>query len=69
VFTQHESPEEQAAEARGGTHDEWMVLLTLGSEGKVGFQFGDAGTLTFCIHKQDLAVADFSNVVLSTESS
>jgi uncharacterized protein YwqG len=69
VFTQHESPEQQAAEAKGGTHDEWMVLLTLGSEGKLGFQFGDAGTLTVCIHKRDLAAADFSNVVLSTESS
>jgi hypothetical protein len=44
VFTPHESPEEQAAEAKGGTHHEWMVLLTLGSEGKLGFQFGAAGT-------------------------
>ena len=69
VFTQHESPEEQSAEAKGGEHDEWMVLLSFCSDPRIGFQFGDSGTLTFCIHKRDLAAEDFSRVVATMESS
>lgn len=69
VFTQHESPEEQSAEDRGGDHGEWMVLLSFCSEGKVGFMFGDAGTMTFCIHKKDLAAGDFGRVVATQETS
>jgi hypothetical protein len=69
VFTQNESPEEQAAEDCGGQPDEWMVLLTLGYDGKTGFCFWDAGTLSFMINKRDLARGDFSNVVAFIESS
>lgn len=69
VFTQHESPEEQAAEDSGGQHDEWMVLLRLGYDRNPGFCFWDAGTLSFMIHKRDLANQDFSRVVAFIESS
>ncbi len=67
VFTQHESPEEQAAARYGGEPGEWLVLLKLESLGD--FQFWDAGTLTYCIHKKDLAINDFSRVHASIESS
>ncbi|MGV3761185.1 DUF1963 domain-containing protein [Parapedobacter sp.] len=67
VFTQHESPEEQAAARFGGEPSEWMVLLNMESIGK--FSFWDAGTLTYCIHKKDLAIADFGRVHTSIESS
>ncbi|MBA3708018.1 MAG: DUF1963 domain-containing protein [Planctomycetes bacterium] len=69
VFTQHESPEERAAEKCGGLSDEWMVLLSLGYGRKTGYCFWDAGTLTYSIHKRDLQIADFSNVFASIESS
>lgn len=64
VFTTCESPEEQAAEALGGFHNDWMVLLSLESE---VMQFGDAGTFTFVINKQDLEIGDFSRVVGTLE--
>ena len=67
VFTQHESPEEQAAARFGGEPGEWCVLLNLESIGE--FSFWDAGTLTYCIHKRDLAAADFSTIFASIESS
>lgn len=67
VFTQHESPEEQAAARFGGEPGEWMVLLNMESIGE--FSFWDAGTLTYCIHKKDLAIADFSRIHSSIESS
>lgn len=67
VFTQHESPQEQAAAAMGGFAHEWMTLLCLESVGD--FCFWDAGTLTFSVHKRDLAIADFDRVVASIESS
>ncbi|TXI46372.1 MAG: DUF1963 domain-containing protein [Lysobacter sp.] len=67
VFTQHESPQEQAAAAMGGFAHEWMNLLCLESVGD--FCFWDAGTLTFSVHKRDLAVADFARVVATIESS
>ena len=69
TFTQHESPETQAADQRGGTPEEWVPLLRLGYDAKVGFCFWDAGTLTFNIHQQDLARYDFSKVHVSLESS
>ncbi len=69
TFTQHESPQEQAADQRRGQPEEWVPLLQLGADSQVGFQFWDAGTITFCIHQEDLRRADFSRVHLSLESS
>ncbi len=67
VFTQHESPQEQGAVKFGGHAHEWMNLLSLESIGDLNFW--DAGTLTYSIHKQDLAIAEFGRVVASIESS
>lgn len=67
VFTQHESPQEQAAGKLGGESNEWLVLLNMESIDE--FNFWDAGTLSYCIHKKDLAIKDFSNVYTSIESS
>jgi uncharacterized protein YwqG len=69
TFTQRESPQKQAAAKRKGQAHEWVPLLQLGWDGKVGFCFWDAGTLTFCIHQEDLRRWDFSNVQVSLESS
>jgi uncharacterized protein YwqG len=69
VFTQHESPEEQAVENKNGEINEWMNLLCLGWDKNTGYCFWDAGTLTYTIHKKDLAIGDFSNVVATIESS
>lgn len=69
TYTQHESPETQAANQLGGTPNEWVPLLKLGHDMKVGFCFWDAGTLTFTIHQEDLRRHDFSNVVVTLESS
>lgn len=69
TFTQHESPETQAANKMGGTPEEWVSLLKLGYDKQVGFCFWDAGTLTFTIHQEDLRRVDFSNVQVSLESS
>lgn len=69
TFTQHESPQEQAAAKRKGQPHEWIPLLQLGWDGEVGFCFWDAGTLTFSIHQEDLRRWDFSNVHVSLESS
>lgn len=69
VFTQHESPEEQAAEALGGLEDEWLNLLMVHSDHSSGFQFGDYGTLTFTVHKQDLMAVEFGTIYDSVESS
>lgn len=69
TFTQHESPQEQAADQMRGQPDEWVPLLQLGADDYVGFQFWDAGTITFCIHQEDLRRADFSRIHLSLESS
>ncbi|BDS11372.1 DUF1963 domain-containing protein [Aureispira anguillae] len=67
VFTQHESPQEQAANKFGGEPSEWLVLLNMESVDE--FNFWDAGTLTYCIHKKDLAINDFSKISVSIESS
>lgn len=67
VFTQHESPELQAAMKLKGNAEDWIVLLNVKSVGD--FQWGDAGDLFFVIHKSDLAKKDFSNVFVSLESS
>jgi uncharacterized protein YwqG len=69
TYTQHESPQEQAANTLRGQPDEWVPLLQLGWDGKVGFCFWDAGTLTFTIHQEDLRRWDFSRVHVSLESS
>lgn len=69
TFTQHESPRDQAAAKQKGQSSEWVPLLQLGWDGDVGFCFWDAGTLTFCIHQEDLRRWDFSNVQVSLESS
>ena len=67
VFTQGEWPQQQAAEALGGEPTNWLVLLCMESAGE--FSFWDAGTLTYCIHKKDLAIKDFSKIHTSIESS
>ncbi len=69
VFTQKESPQERAARAKGGWPEEWIVLLALGHDNNTRFNFWDAGTLYFVIHKVDLANLDFSNVYCGLESS
>lgn len=60
VWADDETSTEQAAIARGGRADEWINLLVLESVGD--FCFGDAGSVAFCVHRQDLAAGDFSNV-------
>lgn len=69
VFTQHESPQEQAALAHKGNPEDWVVLLKVDSDNNCGFCFWDAGELFFVIHKSDLAKGDFSKVYSSIESS
>lgn len=69
VFTQHESPQEQAALKFKGNPEDWVVLLKVYSDNKCGFCFWDAGELFFVIHKSDLAKADFSKVYASIETS
>jgi len=69
TFTQHESPQHQAANALRGQPCEWVPLLQVGWDSNVGFCFCDAGTVTFCIHQEDLRRHDFSNVHVSLESS
>lgn len=67
AFTQHESPELQAALAWKGDPQDWVILLLVSSKGN--FQWGDAGELFFVIHKSDLAKRDFSKVFVTMESS
>jgi len=67
VFSQHESPQEIAAAKFNGEPEEWVVLLNMESADE--FDFWDAGTLTYCIHKKDLAIKDFSKISASIESS
>ena len=69
VYTQHESPQEQAMYIHNGQIDEYVNLLTLRFDKHTGFCFWDAGDLTYTIHKKDLAIADFSKVVATIESS
>ena len=69
TYTQHESPQHLAANALRGQPSEWVPLLQLGWDSNVGFCFWDAGTVTFCIHQEDLRRHDFSNVHVSLESS
>ena len=59
----------ETAKLKLGEADEWMNLLSIDADPRVGFCFWDAGTLTFTVHKKDLAIADFSNVCISLESS
>lgn len=66
-FTQHESPELQAALNQKGNPQDWVILLLVKSCGD--FQWGDAGELFFVIHKSDLAKRNFSNVFITMESS
>lgn len=42
TYTQHESPQEQAADKLRGQPGEWVPLLKLGWDGNVGFCFWDA---------------------------
>ena len=67
VFTQHESPELQAALSKKGEPQDWITLLQVSSQGD--FQWGDAGDLAFVIHKSDLSKKDFSNIFCTMESS
>ncbi|UPK67444.1 DUF1963 domain-containing protein [Chitinophaga filiformis] len=69
VFKQHDTPEMEAANAKKGKPEEWMVLLRVGSDNNPGFQFWDAGEIYFVIHKSDLEKKDFSNVYCGLESS
>ena len=69
TFTQHESPQEQAAAVFTGSPEEWVPLLQVGYDDRVWFCFWDAGTLTFCIHQEDLRRNDFSRVHVSLETS
>lgn len=66
-FTQHESPELQAALKLKGNPQDWVILLRVASAGD--FQWGDAGDLFFVIHKSDLAKGAFNNVFATMESS
>ncbi|MFX1704881.1 DUF1963 domain-containing protein [Chitinophaga sp. CC14] len=66
-FTQHQSPELQAALACKGNPEDWTILLTVKSRGD--FSWGDAGDLFFVIHKSDLAKKDFRKVFITIESS
>lgn len=66
-FTQHESPELQAALNLKGNPQDWIIMLLVKSRGD--FQWGDAGDLFFVMHKSDLAKRDFSNVFVTMESS
>ncbi|MGF6847408.1 uncharacterized protein YwqG [Chitinophaga sp. W3I9] len=66
-FTQHHSPELQAALACKGNPEDWTILLTVKSRGD--FSWGDAGDLFFVIHKSDLARKDFRRVYVTMESS
>ncbi len=66
-FTQHESPELQAALSKKGEPQDWITLLKVTSRGD--FQWGDAGDLAFVIHKSDLLKKNFSNVFCTMESS
>jgi len=68
-FTQHESPTETAAFAKGGKPGEWINLLTVESFNVKEVCIWDAGTLTYSIHKQDLAILDFANVNVFISSS
>lgn len=67
AFTQHEDPEHQVSLHQKGVPEDWTVLLKVGSRG--GFMWGDAGDLSYVIHKSDLAKGDFSNVHCTLESS
>jgi len=67
VFTQHESPEERAAAKFGGEPEDYLTLLNLESLGE--FSFWDAGTLTYCVHKKDLAIVVLDRVAAFIESS
>ena len=67
MFTQHESPELQAAIQLKGNVQDWIVLLKVTSAGD--FQWEDSGDLAFVIHKSDLAKKDFSQVFVTVESS
>jgi len=69
VYFQGESPQEYAAQQKGGVEDDWMLLLSLVSDSHTVFGFGDAGTLNFAIRKSDLLAKKFTNVVASIESS
>ena len=67
VFTQHEDPEHQVSLVQKGNPEDWTVLLKVGSQGD--FMWGDAGDISYVIHKSDLAKGDFSNVYCTLESS
>jgi uncharacterized protein YwqG len=43
-----------------GSPNDWILVLEVNS--KFGFMWGDAGRLYFCIHKEDLAMRNFSEV-------
>jgi len=62
TFTQHESPQQQAANDLYGDAEDWVPLLKVGSDDGPKFMFWDAGNITFSIHKDALSRHDFSNI-------
>lgn len=69
TFTQHESPQQQAANDRFGDAEDWVPLLKVGSDDGPKFMFWDAGNITFSIHQDALSRHDFSNIHYSLYSS
>ena len=47
---------------------DWQMLLQVGSDERVGTQFGDGGTLAFALPAEDLAVGRFDRVQAFTDS-
>lgn len=66
-FTQHQSPELQAATVYGGEPEDWLIVLKVASRGD--FQWSDAGDLFFVMHKSDLLQCDFRRIFACIESS
>jgi len=59
----HGSPYTQAANTLGGKPEDYVLLLQAGGDSTYsGYDFGDADTLYFVIHKEKLKKLDFSEV-------
>jgi len=62
----HGSPYTQAANTLGGNPEDYVLLLQVeGNSEYSGYDFGDADTLYFLIHKEKLKNLDFSQVYCS----
>jgi len=70
VFTQNNTPQENAAEALGGKPEDYVTLLRLESDQDIScFCVDDAGTLYFVIAKERLANKDFSQIYYDMKSA